>query len=180
MIYIDGRIIASNGQQTDLMYSELSIAKGKQSISAEEIIKNSFKNKFIKYSESGPGIDLTSYEPDSISTPRIAAVVDNSQVAFWIAKKVNDKKKDLRRKYDAQAGISSMITTYKGANESPNVLSFDSDPIPVNMPFNDAKTITDVVFDAMGDGNNDANFRVSVATILKKQNSFEYDINNRF
>lgn len=166
-------IVVSNGAQTNLIRATASAYRKLhgQDMPVHQILPVSFAEPFYVRTKDGRLIDLTCYEPDSISTPRISGVVRGDYAMLCVVKKGKDGS--AQRNYyelELKKGQGKMIATYDGPNppKPEPVPAFDGEPRDITF---EGRTvigaveynIADAVYDALGE------FRVSAACMLFKE-----------
>ncbi len=173
-------IIASNGAQTKLIYSELMQNDYSPGF---EILRRAFSKKFFEYDKKDDRwIDITTYEPDEPNnTPRISACVIDNLVATSIIRCKDGKREEKIFSMELKPGMGKLITTYKGGNEKP-LLPFEDKPLDIIINSEFPEEITESIYEAIYDGQNPGDdYRIAAATALynKKTKVFEYAIINR-
>lgn len=107
---IDGRIIVTNGDQTDTILNYLKEGK-------------TFED----------AITTRTYEPDAPNyTPRISMMMDSDSYTLSIIRRKDDKAERLVWKYNGFNGVAHTIHTYDEGND--NLPSFSSSPVPLYLP----------------------------------------------
>ena len=193
--WLDGyAILASNGAQTNLLYS--SLAEGythPEPINAQNAVEETmFGQPVCLFDHHGDRwIDITSFEPDvPNNTPRISAIVVDDYAAFHIvyaALDESDENPEPFRKHEVlpfvlEPGQGSLLTTYDGGNENP-LKRFMGEPRPVTVGMNDPVGILHSLYDAIEGGQNpEDDYRVAVAVTMfdKSSESFSTIVRNRF
>lgn len=195
IIPVNGKIVVSNGAQTNLLYSTL---MNNPDFSPEEVITEAFKNPFFLYEpptfdkdgklKSGDRfIDITTYEPDAPNnTPRISAVLDTASgnVAFHsVIKFHTGQPSPLLWTSKLNHGEGYMITTYEGGNENP-LKPYDNHPFAFEVGFPvSVANLCDVFFETIQRGAEPGdNYGVSSAVILNHADNSGMNIKtkNRF
>ena len=107
---IDGRIIVTNGDQTDTILNYLKEGK-------------TFEDAIM----------TRTYEPDAPNyTPRISMMMDSDSYTLSIIRRKDDKAERLVWKYNGFNGVAHTIHTYDEGND--NLPSFSSSPVPLYLP----------------------------------------------
>jgi len=166
-------LIASNGAQTDLIYSAAENAPHlvpTESLAPAPILHLAFERPFFMYDpHNDRRIDLTSYEPDDPNfTPRISAAVRGNYAAFHIVRKAGDMKEPRLQAKKLERGCGYIITTYKGGNESP-LLPFEGSLLEMKVGSNDPREIAHDLFAATQHGSKPGeDYSVSAAVMMDK------------
>lgn len=181
LAYVENMILASNGIQTELLYSAAvtlilnSTAKDNliQSFSPKSVMANAFSTEQFRYDpKTDTLINITEFEPDEPNnTPRINACIQNHKSAISIFKRDGV---DITYTGYLKPGRGKLITTYKGGNEDP-LLPFEGDPINVKVVSETPVEIVKKIYNSLND------FKVSAAVIMnnKKTKSMEVAIINK-
>ncbi len=166
------RLIVSNGAQTKSIYN--AIMNSRARASPGDILARAFSESFFEYDEVNQAdIDLTSFEPDHpIFTPRINGCMDAQRFAYRVIRKnpMSREVESIYNEYPLEPGKGILIATYKGGNEKPFPLSFES-PLEINVGDLSARGICRRVYDIITRPNpNDSNkvYGVSVATMTMR------------
>lgn len=113
-------IVVSNGAQTELLYSELSM--GRHKTDAERLLRDAFstpKHRYVFHDGHWQWIDITKAEPDRYTTPRISGCIIGDSMATGIAYKEGTVDLSGFAAYEPVPGFGQLITTYDGANREP-------------------------------------------------------------
>ncbi len=160
-------IIASNGAQTKLIYSELMRHDGADQ-KPSSVIRHAFDRSFFEYDQhEDRWIDITTYEPDAPNnTPRISSCVINNIVAMNIVKKGDLGQSEIEYINLLKPGKGKLITTYKGGNEEP-LLPFEGEPLDVRIESEFPEEIVENIYEAIKGGQDPGdNYRVAAAVVL--------------
>jgi len=180
IVPLGNALIASNGAQTDLIYSQAMNVPEFQHPNL--LLSHAFGNPSFRYdSQNDRWIDITTYEPDEPNnTPRISACLFEDWGAFHIVRCKDGKKDTDITGFELLPGEGKLITTYKGGNETP-LLPFEGEPLEVKINSETAGGIAEGIYSAIYGGQNQGdNYRVSAAVMLqKKAGGLETAIINR-
>ncbi|MDD5178053.1 MAG: IMP cyclohydrolase [Candidatus Nanoarchaeia archaeon] len=162
---INNSLTVSNGAQTDLLYTQV---KNNPTLrGAWKFIELAFKKQCWRYdSKTDTIMDITTYEPDSSTTPRIAAVVDgadnkNLTGALWIARNNKGEREVGEYMFLIKPGLGHLITTYKGDNESPLLLPFVGNTLEVTVRSTNATDLVDNAYKSI-----ENHFGVAAAAVV--------------
>ena len=182
IIAVDDFLVASNGVQTDLFYSA---ARKNPKLDSSEVLDNASFPEQWRYDPQGKRfINITSYEPDAPNnTARICGCIKNDgseEANFLIIRYLNSGEGILERGSALNSGEGSLITTYKGGNESP-LLPTDGNLLEVKIDSLTAADIAESIYQSQIGGSKPGdNFRVAAAVMLrKKEGTLETKIINR-
>lgn len=171
-------IVASNGAQTQLVYS--AAMRRPLDYSPYKILKDAFKEPFWLYDEKeNRWIDITTYEPDPPNnTPRISACMQGNSAAFHIVL-CSDSEQGYKREklhlVDLVPGRGKMITTYKGGNEKP-LQPFTGEPLDISIASETAEGIAESMYSAIGHGSKPGeNYRVAAAVMVWDPKTWSID-----
>ncbi|UCG95667.1 MAG: hypothetical protein JSV92_01295 [archaeon] len=172
IVPVDNVIVASNGAQTELLYSGVRNNPGltKNVDGLKEIIELSFSEPAFRYDQKDDRwIDITTYEPDAPNnTPRISLIANNDSAVLYIVRCVKGEKDEEYHPFKLEPGKGKVITTYKGYNEDP-LLPFTGEPLDIGIGSESVKDITESLYEAIYGGQNPGdNYRVAAAGMLKK------------
>ena len=176
--YNTGRIVASNGAQTKLLYSQ-----AKANPSLVNIFKAITDEPVFEYDSKEGWIDITSYEPDAPNfTPRICAALSEGSGAMCLVRRDLDfprTKEVFTHSFELSPSRGKLITTYDGKNENP-LASFVGEPLNVRIGSETADEIADSIYEAIFGGQNPGdNYRVAAAVMMLRTGGFELSIRNR-
>lgn len=175
-------IIASNGAQSKLIYSQ--VRKYNPGRNPDWILRNAYYLlKFFEHDQhEDRWIDITTYEPDEPNnTPRISACQYGSLGAMSIIRCMDGKRDGNIFLIKLKPGIGELITTYKGGNEKP-LLPFEGKPLEAKVESEFPEEIVESIYEAIKGGQNPGdNYRVAAAAVLynKRTELFESRIINR-
>ena len=190
-------LIASNGSQTNLIFSEAinyfnddgslnsdmlnhgSILDGK---GPEKILRQAMKESTFLYdSQQDRWIDLTASEPDAPNnTPRISGCLIPPEAALCI----NTKSRSIRFGNTFNIALSPgkaySIMTYAGGNESP-LRPFEGSPLEAAAICSEtSQDIAESLYEAIHGGSHPGeNYRVAAAVMMQKPEGLETAIINR-
>jgi len=168
-------LMASNGSQSNLLYTAKDISTDK---SPQGIIRIAFNSPHHQYDPKNGWIDITDFEPDAPNnTPRISAIITEKHAAIHIVKKSGKGRDVMISSYDLFQGKAKMITTYKGGNESP-LLPFDGNPFYVQINSETEQEIAESIYNAIGPKGDD-DFRVAAAVMMMTEGKPKVSIINR-
>tara|TARA_Y100000310_G_scaffold112743_1_gene111248 strand:+ start:4329 stop:5117 length:789 start_codon:yes stop_codon:yes gene_type:complete len=180
IVPVRGALIASNGAQTDLIYSQVMNVPRFQHPNL--LLSHTFGNSSFRYDhQNDRRIDITTYEPDEPNnTPRISACLFEDWAALHIVRCEDGEKDTDITGFKLLPGEGKLITTYKGGNETP-LLPFEGQPLEVKVNSETAGGIAEGIYSAIYGGQNQGdNYRVSAAVMLqKKAGDLETAIINR-
>lgn len=179
-------LIASNGAQTQLLYSALQNPCVSDKTNVGRVIDYAFDQPIFLYDyKDDTYIDITTFEPDAPNnTPRISALLRDNIGAFHLVnfcKGFKENKFDKITEVNLIPGKGKLMTTYSGGNETP-LAPFDDDPLDVIIRSETANEIVEDLYNAIGRPNpNDDNkvYRVSAAVMMLKGGKLEVAIRNR-
>ncbi|MEK6945652.1 MAG: IMP cyclohydrolase [Nanoarchaeota archaeon] len=181
IVFTNDKIAASNGAQTNLMYTKLIVKQKDYEFNPGHALGKIFSQSSFVYDSKLGWIDLARHEPDSPNfTPRISAYYEKD--GGWAYHKAS---KGLGGSYthfgiDVSPGKSKLITTYKGGNENP-LLPSGRDLLNVGISSETAKEIADSLYKAISHGATpQENYAVSAAVVLLNGEKPEVVIRNRF
>ncbi|MBU1974903.1 MAG: IMP cyclohydrolase [Nanoarchaeota archaeon] len=189
LIAKDDYFIASNGGQTDLIYTalrnQLTLGSG---ISPIAVLGLAFSQPHYVYdSKEKRFIDLAIYEPDQpIYTPRISACIGRGTAAMHIVSRLEDGGSiPYFWKYfwniKLEPGKGKLLMTYKGGNEKPLVLSFDGEPLDVKIESNIPDNIVCDIFNGIQHGSKaEENFGVAAAVLMRFPDHIQAKHINRY
>jgi IMP cyclohydrolase len=176
IVNVDGRLIASNGVQTELIYS---VANKSRLYTPYDLLYKTFVSSFYRYDEKNKWLDITSFEPDfPNNTPRISACLDKNQGAMHIVQSVNGTKKPNLYSMTLEPGKARIITTYKGMNENP-LLPFEGEPLEARILSNNSNDIAGSLYFAI-ESKDVNNYCVSTAVMMIKKGKLDVSKINRF
>lgn len=162
-IAVYGRgLVASNGTQTELLYSAFTGHRDfSDQFSAEDIIVRAFEQPAYRYdAKEDRWIDITTFEPDAPNnTPRINVVAFGDNACLHIVKEEDGKKKEKFHPFKLESGQARFISTYDGEDKSP-LPSFRGDPYIIGLGGTSATETNDMVFAALN-----PELRVCVTTV---------------
>ncbi len=155
-IQISKGIAVSNGKHTSAIRDCLAQQKN-----PVEVLANALEN--------------WDYEPDAPNyTPRISGcVIKPEKAALSIIKRASDGSSQ-KNYYGISLidGKGKMIATYSGENSNP-LLSFEGEPIDVDLSEKSPEETAEAVYKALGPKNHEKDFRVSVAVLFADTKKFE-------
>jgi IMP cyclohydrolase len=171
---VDNLLIASNGAQTELLYS---IARDYQNASCvcslPKMIEHAFRKPVWRYDQKDDRwIDITTYEPDTPNnTPRINGLVKkNKGMLHIIYADENLEKKARFFPFDLEPGKGHLITTYNGGNETP-LKPFDGNPREISIFEKSPADIAEKIYEAiLGGSKPGENYRVASAVMMNVPN----------
>jgi IMP cyclohydrolase len=176
VVGVDCALIASNGIQTNLIYSALMrdrnfVLAGK--MTAEGIMQYATGDDWMYNQADDSWINTGSYEPDAPNnTPRISAVALEDNACMYIVRRKAGEDDIAERKFHSfrlEPGHGKVITTYKGGNEKP-LLPFEGEPLDVHIESSTAEDIAESLYAAIHGGQNPGdNYRVAAAVMLKRK-----------
>lgn len=174
------RLIASNGAQTEVIFSKTKMGPE----TSKDILDSAFQNyvPHFRYDKKDQKwIDITTYEPDAPNnTPRISALLTPFGAAMHIVKFECGERKSDTFPIELSKGQASLITTYSGENENP-LLPFKGNPLEVSVGSNTPDEIVDSIYSAIhGGANLGDNYAVSAAVMMLKGGKPQVAIRNRF
>lgn len=144
-IMCENGIVVGNGKQT----TDIKASMDKQKDPAQVLVEGQVKWE---------------YEPDEPNfTPRISGCITDKGAAVSVIKRGDDG--GVVKNYlgvPFSAGKGKMIATYTGVNEKP-LPSFTGEPLDVDLPWTDADECVEAMYEALGPGQGDPDFRVSAA-----------------
>ena len=171
-----GGLVASNGAQTRLIYSE-----SRKFSTPSRALSNAFEFPSFDYDAKEGWIDITNFEPDAPNnTPRINAFLREDEAAMHIARKLHPSGRDsFACNFRSNPGEGRLITTYKGGNEKP-LLPFDSEPLEVKVGSNNIGQIVGSLYEAIEGGQNQGDdYRVAAAVMMLRDGEPEVAIRNK-
>ncbi len=172
--------VASNGVQTELIYSRLMRNSSLGNVSrADDVIAHSvlqgifteaFHDPDFRYDpEHDRLIDITDYEPDENSTSRVNAILLGSSAYMH---SVHKEEGSMRRVINhfpicLRSGVIRSLSTYAGGNEKP-LKPFTSNPLEGEIKITSLtpKDIAEELYAAIGPKGDD-NYRVGVVVVMK-------------
>ena len=159
-IIIKDGIIVSNGKHTE----DINLNYNNE-LSSTEVLAKALKN--------------WEYEPDEPTfTPRISGCITKDASLSIIKRSINESCIKNIFQIPLITGKGMMIATYNGINRNP-VPSFEGEPKIVDLPYNNAKSTSDAIYNALEPVANKDDFRVTVATVFQNKNNIDYHIINR-
>ncbi len=168
--HLDGRLIASNGIQTELIYTT---AKGSGFTNPLDILQSAMSRESPRYDPQNGWLDITSFEPDKPNfTPRISGFLNNEGIgALHIVRNYKGRKEPELFPGRITKGEAATITTYKGGNENP-LLPFEGNLLVGTVDSNESNVICWDLYNAIGapnplDGNKV--YRVAAAVMMMKK-----------
>ncbi len=178
----NNRIVISNGSQTTLLAQAPKEHRDNLDYfpavpPIDVLVAGMFSDTFEKVSIQG--IDLRTYEPDAPNfTPRISGCINRNYGAFHIVRKSStDAPEHSLFTFHLEPGVAKIITTYHGGNEQP-LHPFRSEPLDAKIFSNDAPTLAEQLYDAIGP-KDERNYRVAAAVMIIKDSNQEVAIINR-
>jgi IMP cyclohydrolase len=180
IIFDAGAFVASNGAQTNLLYSNI---QGLVS-DPERFFAQAFGRKDCHYDAKDKRfVDTTKYEPDDPNfTPRISGCLDTIPkiAGFHIVRKRGTLAEPKVFPFPLVPGEGRAITTYAGGNENP-LLPFEGEPLRVGIKSESAQDIAESLYDAVRGGEKPGdNFRVAAAVAIRRPlSNLEVAIINR-
>lgn len=195
LAHADDDLIGSNGAQTMLIYSMAMhdlMERGGKPLKEPWIpnpgglLSRAFERPCFQYdAHEDRVIDITTYEPDPNSTPRISACMSKQSGGLHIVWSDNGKKQSkVHPRFPQRLGPGEglTITTYNGGNEKPLLLPFQGEPLEATVESETAQDIAESLYAAIHGGEPGENYRVAVAVMLKKAGTGEIEtaIINRF
>ncbi|MFH1425122.1 MAG: IMP cyclohydrolase [archaeon] len=184
-------LLASNGVQTELLYSAaraklkklrgLDPAVGLEKSMACEILDDAMGESTWRYDKQLGWIDIASYEPDEPNnTPRVSACLIDSlnekRAAFHIVKKIPSGRHIIIIPVSLRPGKAWTVTTYKGGNETP-LDPFEGYPLEAKVESESPNDIADSLWEAIQRGQSpDDNYAVATAVMM---NTTRFAIRNR-
>jgi len=162
IVPIQNGIVVSNGAQTDMVVDAF------RRVDKRNNASSSVPEKVLTKAFSSPtyvaGIDVTAYEPDPHSTPRITGVLYGNECSFAICRKIERRNNITFWSGTLERGKGYLMTTYEGGNESPVVLSFVGDaPLEMRIGMDTVEDINEAFKGAIASGNYD----VGCVTLFK-------------
>ena len=116
------------------------------------------------------GLKSWTFEPDAPNfTPRISGcVLPSNRVAMSVLSRAADGE-PLRSFFETslKAGKGRMISTYEGENKDP-LPSFQGEPVELDLQESSAETTAEAVYESLGPGPGENDFRVAVACAFAK------------
>ncbi len=178
IIFIEGKIIAGNGVQTNLIADFVRMNKEEN---PRFILIKGLKNRFYE-----GDIDITSYEPDAPNlTPRISGCLNQTNLGFYVIRRVEPPFNALdldaeiiHSSFSLEPGKAKFVTTYHGGNENP-LLSFSSEPLEAIVSSVNPDGIVDSLYEAIGPKNGN-NYRVAAAVMMMNNGRVNVSLRNRF
>ena len=166
-------IVASNGQQTNLLYNGLLDERIEDS---EELVSEIIMDEdHFQYDPANGFVDLTRHEPDSPNfTPRISACMMGDKATLHIVSTVRNQQYS----FGLRKGTGKMITTYEGGNEAPVLESYQGDPFDVTIANEAPGVLVQGLYDAITSEEN--NFAVSAAVMMIIDGEPNVALRNRF
>jgi IMP cyclohydrolase len=140
-------IAVSNGKHTEDIFNNI----GSNSNPTEILIKS---------------LSAWEYEPDAPNyTPRISGCITKG-AGLSVIKRAEDGSV-IRNFFEIPLvpGRGKMITTYSGVNENP-LPSFFGEPLDVGLPWSNAGDAVNALYEALGPGNGETDFRVAAASVF--------------
>lgn len=164
-VIISAGIAVSNGKQTEDI--AVSLLKSQEPL---EVLRL--------------GLAGWSFEPDApIYTPRISGcILPGPKAALSIIKRSGDESAE-RAFFPVSLipGKGKMISTYSGENQNP-LRSFEGEPKDIGIPANEAKAMTEYIYEALKPRLPGSDFRVAAACVFADRTDlgrFDVSIINR-
>ncbi|MDP2926165.1 MAG: hypothetical protein Q8N99_07345 [Nanoarchaeota archaeon] len=181
-------IVASNGIQTDLIYSKFINLGAHGYTNPLDILESAFDEPYIMYDpQYDRDIDVTSFEPDDPNfTSRINICLNlkyPNPFSFMSFSFMSiSLGPDLSKTPHCERGTVLSLPTYLGGNEKPRLLPFSGDLIESRMSYIMARDICKCLYEAIGKPNPDDNnkvYRVAAAVMMVKPSGLETFVINR-
>jgi IMP cyclohydrolase len=131
--------------------------------------------------DSGKYIDVSTYEPDDFSTPRISGIINPFMIETALCYRSGNFAPRTFTRFEAGSGEGIFLSTYDGVNQEGNTpLNRSQGPLPVNVPTTDPRELADVIWRAIAPKTTDkfrpadVSFAVGVATFkMAKEGGLE-------
>lgn len=164
--------VVSNGAQTDLILDTAAMTRDKNSLGI--LLEASRQPYLVEGDKPGELIDLTSYEPDSMKTPRISGVITRPGAVLSIVKHTDAGPARSYFEIPLENGKAKVIATYTGKNEPKGVRvpSFQGEPLDVRIFEATPEQFAHEVYEALGPKQGEQylqpgdDFRVGVAAVF--------------
>lgn len=166
------RTIVTNGAQSDLLFNTMELTErvNGTEVPTYNVMDAAFSRPFHQWKRDGTPIDLASYEPDPLKTPRISGILENGTAYLSIVKPnlYSDGLEPMVKttRLGITLGKGMFMATYDGPNpEDGNVPQFWGGPRDIEVPrdvggVSTHQDIADRLFDSLGE------FAVSAACVI--------------
>lgn len=149
----DGSLISANGKHIFLIDNEFGNTK-----TSEQILEDAFRED----------TELTSYEKDPLSTPRIGAITKDDELSTVVIREgeKGNREVDIHTR-NLRLGLATIVATYQGDVNSPRSFGKPKEWI---MPNYRPKGLTERIWEDLKPSLGDKDVRVSVASMFSQMN----------